>query len=93
MSLDTIRVFAISKLPWIRQQQQKKLLDQARESAREYLHRGPRTSGAARREILARWYRELVKVEVPDLIAKWTPFLGTNVNQVFVQQMKTKWGS
>jgi predicted metal-dependent hydrolase len=38
MSLDTIRVFAISKLPWIRQQQ-KKLRDQARETAREYLER------------------------------------------------------
>lgn len=38
MSLDTIRVFAISKLPWIRQQQ-KKLRDQARETDREYLDR------------------------------------------------------
>src|SRR5882672_9403134 len=38
MSLDTIRVFAISKLPWIRQQQ-KKLRDQARETVREYLDR------------------------------------------------------
>src|SRR5438105_5696513 len=38
MSLDTIRVFAIAKLPWIRQQQ-KKLRNQARETAREYLDR------------------------------------------------------
>src|SRR6267143_5064909 len=38
MSQDTIRVFAIAKLPWIRQQQ-KKLRDQARETAREYLDR------------------------------------------------------
>ena len=38
MSLDTIRVFAISKLGWIRQQQ-KKLLEQARETPREYLNR------------------------------------------------------
>ncbi len=34
MSLDTIRVFAISKLGWIRQQQ-KKLLEQERETPRE----------------------------------------------------------
>lgn len=38
MSLDTIRVFAISKLPWIRQQQ-KKLREQEREAPREYLDR------------------------------------------------------
>ena len=38
MKLDTIRVFAISKLDWIKKQQ-KKLLDQERESVREYLER------------------------------------------------------
>jgi predicted metal-dependent hydrolase len=38
LSIDTIRVFAISKLGWIRQQQ-KKLLEQERESPREYLNR------------------------------------------------------
>ncbi len=38
MSLDTIRVFAISKLGWIRQQQ-RKLREQERETPREYLDR------------------------------------------------------
>lgn len=38
MDLDTIRVFAISKLGWIKQQQQK-LREQERESPREYLER------------------------------------------------------
>ena len=38
MSLDTIRVFAISKLGWIKQQQ-RKLLAQARELPREYIER------------------------------------------------------
>lgn len=38
MSLELIRVFAISKLGWIKQQQ-KKLRDQARETPREYLDR------------------------------------------------------
>ncbi len=38
MSLDTIRVFAISKLDWIKQQQQK-LQAQEREAPREYLDR------------------------------------------------------
>ena len=126
MSLDTIRVFAISKLPWIRKQQ-KKLRDQARETVREYLDREshyvwgrryllevaeneghpfvalkhrrmilgvrPGMGRAARDEILASWYRDLLKAEVLDLIAKWEPLLGTQVRRVFVQQMKTKWGS
>ena len=38
MSLDTIRVFAISKLAWIKQQQTK-LREQERETPREYLDR------------------------------------------------------
>ena len=38
MNLDTIRVFAISKLAWVKQQQ-KKLREQAREAPREYLDR------------------------------------------------------
>ena len=38
MKLDTIRVFAISKLPWIKLQQ-KKLREQDREMPREYLDR------------------------------------------------------
>src|SRR5436309_13751326 len=38
MDLDTIRVFAISKLSWIKQQQ-KKLIQQEREPPREYLDR------------------------------------------------------
>src|SRR5258708_35090410 len=40
MSLDTIRVFAISKLEWIKQQQQK-LREQERETRREYVDREP----------------------------------------------------
>ena len=38
MKLDTIRVFAISKLGWIKRQQTK-LREQERESPREYLNR------------------------------------------------------
>ncbi|HEY4156643.1 MAG TPA: SprT family zinc-dependent metalloprotease [Polyangiaceae bacterium] len=38
MSLDTIRLFTISKLGWIRQQQ-RKLREQARETPREYIER------------------------------------------------------
>src|ERR1035441_7525712 len=126
MSLDTIRVFAISKLGWIKQQQQK-LRGQERETPREYLNReshhvwgkryllkvveedgppnvelkhskmilrvGPGADHDAKQAIVARWYREQIRVAVPDLIARWEPVIGVTVKQVFVQKMKTKWGS
>src|ERR1700730_2081438 len=38
LSLDTVRVFAIAKLPWIKKQQ-KKLRAQERETPREYIDR------------------------------------------------------
>ena len=38
MSLDTVRVFAIAKLPWIKRQQ-RKMREQERETPREYLNR------------------------------------------------------
>jgi predicted metal-dependent hydrolase len=125
MCLDTIRVFAISKLGWIKQQQ-RKLREQERETPREYLDReshyvwGKRyllslvdqdvepkvvlrhskmvlrsgsTSHDARQAIIAQWYRDQIKGAVPDLIAKWEPIIGVKVNRIFVQKMKTKWGS
>jgi len=126
MSLDAIRVFAISKLGWIKQQQ-KKLRDQERETPREYLdreshyvwgkryllwvveeHAEPKvvlkhgkmilrvnsgTSSDAKQSILARWYREQIRVAAAELVAKWEPIVGVSVNRVFVQKMKTKWGS
>jgi len=126
MSLDTIRVFAISKLGWIKQQQ-KKLRGQERETPREYLDRethyvwgkryllkvveehaapkvelehskmilrvGPGADHDVKQAIVARWHREQIRAAVPELIAKWEPMIGVNVKRVFVQKMKTKWGS
>ena len=126
MKLDTIRVFAVSKLEWIKQQR-RKLRAQERETPREYLEReshyvwGKRyllsvaereqapslllkhsrmvlsvragTDAAAKEALVALWYREQVRAAASNLIAKWAPILGVGVNQVFVQQMKTKWGS
>ena len=126
MSIDTIRVFAISKLGWIKQQQQK-LRAQERETPREYLDREshnvwgkryllkvveqnaapevelrhskmilrvrPGTNDETKEAIVARWYREQVKASAPDLIAKRESVMGVTVGRVFVQKMKTKWGS
>lgn len=123
---DTIRVFVISKLDWIRRQQ-RKMDAQEREAPREYLDREshyvwgrryllkrieeeaapsvelrhsrlvlqvrPGTDEARSREILEVWYREQIRVAVPSLIAKWEPVMGVKVGRVFVQRMKTRWGS
>lgn len=126
MSVDRIRIFAISKLDWIKQQQTK-LRAQERETAREYLDREshyvwgkryllkvveedatpkvelkhskmilrvrPGTNNQMKQAIVAQWYREQVKAALPDLMAKWEPIVGVKVQRVFVQRMKTKWGS
>jgi predicted metal-dependent hydrolase len=126
MNLDTIRVFAISKLGWIKQQQ-KKLREQERETPREYLdleshyvwgkryllkvvetddvpavelkHNKmhlrvrPGTSDERKQAIVEEWYRKQLKQVVPSLIAKWEQLIGVKVERLFVQKMKTKWGS
>jgi predicted metal-dependent hydrolase len=126
MSLDTIRVFAISKLDWIKRQREK-FLKQERDTPREYLDReshyvwgkryllqvmeldAPAAVELRHRKIVLRvrcgtvedkrqaivdaWYRGLLKDALPPLIAKWEPIPGVKVKKVFVQRMKTKWGS
>ncbi|MGH9583442.1 MAG: M48 family metallopeptidase [Bryobacteraceae bacterium] len=126
MDLDTIRVFAISKLGWIKQQK-KKVTEQEREPPREYLDREshyvwgrryllkkiekdaapkvelkhsqmllqtrPGSEAEKKQAILEEWYREQLKEAVPSLIAKWEPPMAVKVERLFVQRMKTKWGS
>ncbi len=125
-SLDAVRIFAISKLDWIRQQQTK-LQGQERETPREYLDReshyvwGKRYlmkviewdgapsielahsqmvlrihSGASdnrKQAVVEQWYREQVKQAVPPLITKWESVIGVKPRRIYVQRMKTKWGS
>jgi predicted metal-dependent hydrolase len=126
MDLDTIRVFVISKLGWIKKQQQK-MQAQEREIPREYLdreshyvwgkryllsvvekdtapfvslrhnkmilHVRPDTSLARKQEIVAEWYREILKETVPALIEKWEQIMDVKVQQFFLRKMKTRWGS
>ncbi len=126
MDLDTIRVFAITKLGWIKSQQ-KKLREQERETPREYLDREshylwgkryllavtesnqppqvqlqhrtillqirPGIDAEKKQEIVEAWYREQLRQAVPALIGKWEPVIGVRVGRIFVQRMKTRWGS
>jgi predicted metal-dependent hydrolase len=126
MKLDTVRVFAIAKLGWIKQQQCH-LLAQKRETLREYVDREshqvwgrrvlltvleqqaapqvtvnhrrmilrvrPGSDRQQRQEILERWYRDEVRDVAETLIPKWEKRLKVKIGLLFVQRMKTKWGS
>jgi predicted metal-dependent hydrolase len=126
MPLDTIRLFVVSKLAWIRSNQ-RKLQAQERETPREFLNKeshylwgkrylleishvekAPTVSLSPRKlrlqvrpgadqarcaAVLDAWYRQQVRDAVAALLAKWVPLMGVNVNRVFVQRMKTQWGS
>jgi len=126
MKLETIRVFAISKLGWITEQQNK-INAQERETSRSYGEREshyvwgkryllkviekdtpaeielrhnkiilqvrPEWSTERKQELLDAWYRAQIKAAVPQLVTKWEPVIGVTVERVFVQRMRTKWGS
>lgn len=126
MELETIRLFAIAKLAWIKRQQ-RKILAQERETPRELLDREshyvwgkryllkvvekeaapavelghsslllqvrPGCDAARRQEILDAWYREQVRQAVPALLEKWQPLIGVRAGKIFVQRMRTRWGS
>jgi predicted metal-dependent hydrolase len=53
----------------------------------------PATGANRRQEILDEWYRAQLRAAADPLIAKWEPVMGVRVERVFVQRMKTKWGS
>ena len=126
LKLDTIRVFAISKLDWIKKQQTR-LQAQEREAPREYLDREshyawgrryllkvneedatptvelkhnqmvltirPGAVMEKREAVVSAWYREQLRVAMSPLIARWELLLGVRADRIFVQRMKTKWGS
>ena len=42
---------------------------------------------------MARWYREEIRAALPALLEKWQPALNVQCQRVFIQKMKTQWGS
>ncbi|HKT46860.1 MAG TPA: SprT family zinc-dependent metalloprotease [Candidatus Acidoferrales bacterium] len=123
---EAIRLFAISKLGWIRRQQ-RKLRGQERESPREFLEREThylwgerrllklveyngrpkvdatprmlvlhvraRTGKAKREALVQKWLRQQLRQTALALVAYWEPRLDVEVKQLYIQRMKTKWGS
>jgi len=44
-------------------------------------------------DVVAAWYREQLRIVMYPLITKWEVVMGVKANHIFVQRMKTKWGS
>lgn len=125
-NVDTLRVFAISRLAWIKQQQ-KKLREQPRQTPREHvelethyvwgkryqltlidadaaptvtlkhtrmvLQVRPGATAETRQQVVAHWYREQIRTALPALLVTWEARIGVKAGHVFVQKMKTRWGS
>ncbi|WP_296700942.1 YgjP-like metallopeptidase domain-containing protein [Thiocapsa sp. UBA6158] len=53
----------------------------------------PGTSQAQREVVMAGWYRRQVRDAAAELIETWECILGVRVHRLFVQRMKTRWGS
>lgn len=53
----------------------------------------PGTSRDKREAVLYRWYRQRLREQIPQLIARWEPVLGVSVASWGIRRMKTKWGS
>jgi len=51
------------------------------------------TDTEKRLKVLNEWYREQLKGKIPDLLNKWQPIIGKEVNDWGIKKMKTKWGS
>lgn len=53
----------------------------------------PGTSRAQREAVLQRWYRQRLREQIPQLIAKWEPEIGVTVAAWGIKKMKTRWGT
>ena len=53
----------------------------------------PGTSSKNRALVLTEWYRQQLKLKIPDLLNKWQSIIGEQVSDWGIKKMKTKWGS
>jgi predicted metal-dependent hydrolase len=53
----------------------------------------PGADHGRKRAVVDDWYRQQIRAEVPELLARWQPRLGVEVERVFVRRMKTRWGT
>ncbi len=57
------------------------------------LHAKKRSTSAQRQAILESWYREQLKIHIPDLINKYERLIGLTVEEFGVKKMRTRWGT
>ena len=50
-------------------------------------------SAEQRAEIVERWYREQLRSKVTPMIAGWQQKIGVEMQRLYIQRMKTRWGS
>jgi len=46
-----------------------------------------------KKNLLHSWYREQMRLLLPQLIQKWEPIIGVQVHQWTIRAMTTRWGS
>lgn len=46
-----------------------------------------------RLKVINEWYREQLKIRLPDILDNWQQKIGVEINDWGVKKMKTKWGS
>lgn len=64
-----------------------------RSNHRLELRVSPGTDTEGREVILHRWYRQMLREQIPALIAKWEPVVGVKVADWRIKRMKTRWGT
>jgi len=53
----------------------------------------PGSDEARRQALLESWYRQQLRAKLPALLDKWQPLMEVEARRIFVQRMKTRWGS
>ena len=53
----------------------------------------PGTDRNKREAVLHRWYRQRMRKQIPELIAKWEPVIGVGIADWGIRRMKTLWGT
>jgi len=46
-----------------------------------------------REQVLDRWYRDLLRQQIAELVIKWEPRIGVRVNEWRIRKMRTRWGT
>ncbi|MDQ3000200.1 MAG: M48 family metallopeptidase [Fibrobacterota bacterium] len=53
----------------------------------------PGSGKPVKQAILEKWYRDQIRAAVEPLLGKWEKVLGVKAGRIFVQRMRTRWGS